>query len=134
MLRRAILFLVLLAAGIAPAHAQSPKLSEIEALQARDIQLFRIGWKLATTGGIGPHPAISDDQEWDPALACFLLQQPGRLGILGDIDLVVGDIMVVEETSCTGAVWTPGGAIEQYRGVLGQFILLAVPPAGSYHG
>ena len=87
MLRRAILFFTLLAAGIAPAHAQSPRLSEIEALQARDIQLFRIGWKLAA----GNAPYCADAA---PAIGALFHDaasygKPDRvrqdLGLVGDI-------------------------------------------------
>ena len=87
MLFRAALFLALLAAGIAPASAQSQKLSEIEALQARDIQLFRIGWKLAT----GNAPYCADAR---PAIGALFHDaasygKPDRvraeLGLVGDI-------------------------------------------------
>ena len=44
----AALVLALALVGAAPTRAQTDKLTEIEALQARDIQLFRIGWKLVT--------------------------------------------------------------------------------------
>ena len=87
MLFRAALFFALLAVGIAPASAQSQKLSEIEALQARDIQLFRIGWKLAT----GNAPYCADAR---PAIGALFHDaasygKPDRvraeLGLVGDI-------------------------------------------------
>lgn len=87
MLRRAVLFFALATAGLAPAHAQSEPLTEIEVLQARDIQLFRIGWKLAT----GNAPYCADAR---PAIGALFHDaasygKPDRvraeLGLVGDI-------------------------------------------------
>ena len=48
MLRRIGLVLAVALSWSVPVQAQPERLTEIQALQARDIQLFRIGWKLVT--------------------------------------------------------------------------------------
>jgi hypothetical protein len=64
------------------------------------------------TGAVGLEPFAVDDELWDGALAGAADDFLGGAGSGFDVDLLVGDLMLVEETLGDAAVGAPEGRVE----------------------
>jgi hypothetical protein len=67
----------------------------------------------SVTGAIGLDPGAIYDELWNGALACSPDDFFGSTRDALDIDLFVGDLMLIEEALGDPTIGTPGGGIDE---------------------